>query len=109
MGPLSELQMFVAANWREGEEVYPLTARLNEQDEQRFMRQHALRHLHKQLGKLETVEERVDHAAAPLEREQVREPLGKLLLNLMQYAEKAGITGDELGEWIADFYRKKSR
>lgn len=107
MGPLSELQAFIDACWVEDADVYPPIARLNEQDTKRFLRQHKLRHLHKALGAIEAIEEKVDHSAAPIEREMLREPIGKMLLNLMQYAKKAGITGDEIGEWIADFYRKQ--
>ncbi len=108
-GPLSELQAYVSANWRSGVEEYPVLGRLSEEDAQRFMRQHPLRHLHKQLGKIEAMEERADHDAGEIDQDAMRELLGKALLNLMRYAEFNGITGDELGAWIADFYREKER
>ena len=108
-GPLSELQAYVAANWRTGVETYPIIARLAEDDAKQFQRQHPLRHLHKQLGKIEAIEERLDHDDGTIDHDTHVELLGKTLLNLMRYAELSGVTGDELGNWIADFYRDESR
>lgn len=109
-GSLSELQAYVSANWRtDGVASYPVLERLNEQDAERFLRQHPLRHLHKQLGKIEAIEERLDHDDGEIRHDAHVELLGKTLLNLMRYAELSGVTGDELGNWITDFYRNESR
>lgn len=108
-GPLSELQCYIAANWRTGTDTYPILARLSEEDAKQFQRQHPLRHIHKQLGKIEAIEERLDHDDGEIDHEVHVELLGKALLNLMRYAELSGVSGDELGNWIADFYRDESR
>jgi len=72
-----------------------------------FKRKHALLHLIKQLGKIETMEEKIDHGAREaFDEELVVECLAKSIINCMQYARVSEINPEKIEKWISNFITK---
>ncbi|HBU28268.1 TPA: hypothetical protein DEB00_04125 [Candidatus Uhrbacteria bacterium] len=100
MGPLSELALFISINWR-------AHARISEEHQgeqtQKAMRKEPIDHILEELGALSEQENKTGDGT--LNTDSARAHLGAMLLNVMRYCDLAGIEGDSLGEWIADYYR----
>jgi len=96
MGPLSELALFISINWRAHakQQTMDASALRGEPIEKILEELAALAELEKKTGRTEVVDTEV-----------ARAHLGAMLLNLMRYCDLAGVEGDTLGEWIADYYR----
>ncbi|MBI2476561.1 hypothetical protein HYV72_00140 [Candidatus Uhrbacteria bacterium] len=106
---IQELQSFIDAHWRRETSDYPSIANMNEEQVRAFHRGHALRHIHKQLGALESMWEMYEHGnTRAVTYESEREHCSKMIINILRYAHVAGFTGADIQNWITSFYEKKS-
>ena len=106
---IKEATARLAHTWICNENEYPQIGRLASADDvASFRRKHVLSHMLKSLGKLAAADEAADHGdpAAVADREALLTLSGKMIVNILEYAQVCGIAPEELETWLDGFLKK---
>ena len=102
---IADIRKIVQKRWFFDQQSYPDMADMRSHEAAgRFARGHILKHMLKSIGRMAAIEEDADHGEPVVDidntREVMRDLIAKMMMNLMQLADRYGISDKEIEQAI---------